>query len=90
MPPMLQELWAEMEHRVTDFIRIAPGIDIFSYNFSGPRVTDHDGAINTNGIEISNNSWGDAVMIPNCSHYGNYESDAPAFDEIITGKYGRK
>lgn len=66
---------------------MAPGSDIFSYYWDNP-ITDHDGAINTYGIEISQNSWGYGVDSSNCWLYGDYASDAPEFDDIVTGLYG--
>jgi len=72
----------------------APGIKIFSYDFSsGFTPSAHNGAINTYGIELSNNSWGhDVALTPynNCNLYGDYSNDAPSFDRIVTGLYGKR
>ncbi len=72
----------------------APGIKIFSYDFSsGFTPSAHNGAINTYGIDLSNNSWGhDVALTPynNCNLYGDYSNDAPSFDKIITGLYGKR
>jgi subtilisin family serine protease len=68
---------------------MAPNADIFSY-FWDFSVSDHNGAINTQGVDLSQNSWGYVVNSGNCSLYGNYSNDAPSYDDIITGLYGRR
>jgi uncharacterized repeat protein (TIGR01451 family) len=71
---------------------MAPGADIFSYKWDN-NLTDHNGAINTYGIELSQNSWGytvDEGAFDNCYLYGNYDYDAPDYDDIITGLYGKR
>lgn len=71
---------------------MAPGADIFSYKWDN-NLTDHNGAINTYGIELSQNSWGytvDEGAFGNCYLYGNYDYDAPDYDDIITGLYGKR
>lgn len=72
----------------------APGVKIFSYDFrSGYTPSAHNVAINTYGIEVSNNSWGHDVALStynNCSLYGDYDNDAFSFDKIITGVYGKR
>ena len=68
----------------------APGADIFSYYWDN-NLTDHNGAINTYGIELSQNSWGytvDEAAYNNCYLYGDYSTDADDYDDIITGRYG--
>ncbi|MEJ2737062.1 MAG: S8 family serine peptidase [Anaerolineae bacterium] len=71
---------------------MAPGADILSYYWDNA-TTDHNGAINTYGIELSQNSWGytvDEAAFGNCYLYGDYDYDAPDYDEIITGLYGKR
>jgi hypothetical protein len=70
---------------------MAPGADIISY-FWDNNLTDHNGAINTHGIELSQNSWGYTVSsgFGNCFLYGDYDADAPDYDSIITGLYGKR
>jgi subtilisin family serine protease len=70
---------------------MAPGADIISYYWDD-NLTDHNGAINTYGIELSQNSWGYTVSsaFGNCFLYGDYDSDAPDYDSIITGLYGKR
>ena len=72
---------------------MAPAADIFSYNWDN-NITDHDGAINTHGIELSQNSWGyvveEAPPYENCDLFGDYMSDSSEYDDIVTGKYGKR
>jgi hypothetical protein len=71
---------------------MAPGADIISYYWDN-NLTDHNGAINTYGIELSQNSWGytvDESWFGNCYLYGDYDYDAPDYDDIITGLYGKR
>lgn len=70
---------------------MAPGAHIFSYYWDN-HLADHNGAINTHDIDLSQNSWGYTVSssFGNCNLYGNYDYDAPDFDDIITGLYGKR
>jgi hypothetical protein len=71
---------------------MAPGADIISYYWDN-NLTDHNDAINTYGIELSQNSWGytvDEGWFDNCYLYGNYDYDAPNYDDIVTGLYGKR
>ena len=70
---------------------MAPGADILSYYWDSP-TTDHDGAINTYGIELSQNSWGYGIsdLYGNCYLYGDYDALAPDYDAIIAGRYGAR
>lgn len=72
---------------------MAPGADIISYYWDN-NLIDHNGAINTYGIELSQNSWGYTIKqawpYQNCYLYGNYDYDAPDYDDIITGRYGKR
>lgn len=52
-------------------------------------VAEVDSAINTYGVDVANNSWVYGVNGSNCSLYGNYSTDAPDFDAVVTGLYGR-
>ncbi|RJP49241.1 MAG: hypothetical protein C4583_12945 [Anaerolineaceae bacterium] len=66
---------------------MAPGADIFSYYWDND-ITDYNDAINTRGIELSQNSWGygvDEAVYNNCSTYGDYFSASRDYDRIITG-----
>ena len=70
---------------------MAPAADIFSYDWNF-NIIEHNGAINTYGIELSQNSWGywveEAPPYENCDLYGDYTSDSREYDDIVTGKYG--
>jgi hypothetical protein len=69
---------------------MAPGADVFSYYWDS-NLSDHNGAINTYGIELSQNSWGytvDEGWLDNCYLFGDYDLDAPDYDDIVTGLYG--
>jgi uncharacterized repeat protein (TIGR01451 family) len=68
---------------------MAPAAVIVSYDFNDP-VPEHDAAINTNGIVLSQNSWGFLIseLIGTCGVYGEYSHSAPEYDRIITGLYG--
>jgi subtilisin family serine protease len=70
---------------------MAPGADIISYYWDN-NLTDHNSGINTYGIELSQNSWGYTIssVFGNCSLYGDYDGDAPDYDSIITGLYGKR
>jgi hypothetical protein len=71
---------------------MATGADIISYYWDN-NLTDHNGAINTYGIELSQNSWGytiGEVWPGNCYLYGDYDGGAPDYDDIITGLYGKR
>ena len=39
---------------------------------------------------MATNSWGWGVGDGNCDLYGDYGSDAPEHDEIITGLHGKR
>jgi hypothetical protein len=65
---------------------MAPSADIISYDWYN-NISEHDGAINTYGIELSQNSWGYAG---GCSGCGLYDWDAPDYDAIVTGSYGER
>lgn len=69
---------------------MAPAATIVSYDFNDP-VPEHDAAINTNGVVLSQNSWGFLLseLIGTCGLYGEYSHLAPEYDRIITGLYGR-
>ncbi len=70
---------------------IAPAADIISY-FWDNSITDHDQAINTYGIKLSQNSWGFDLVGPPAEpeYYGYYGWGAPEYDDIVTGLYGEK
>jgi subtilisin family serine protease len=68
---------------------MAPAARLYSYSLSN-HLSKYAGIINTYGVEITTNSWGNGVSGSNCSIYGDYRFDAPPLDEIITGLHGRR
>ena len=64
---------------------IAPALDILSYDWNNV-IYAHDGAINSYGADLSQNSWGFSY----CSYTGMYDLYAPEYDAIVTGLYGRR
>lgn len=73
---------------------MAPAADIVGYDFAGSTDVEHNGAINTWGIDLSQNSWGyrieQALPFNNCSLYGNYDTLTRNYDRIVTGLYGTR
>lgn len=68
---------------------VAPGTHIFSY-FWDEADEEHRSAIEDNEIQVSQNSWGFRVSSVNCDEYGDYTDDSAAYDEIVTGLFGRR
>jgi len=68
---------------------MAPCADIISYYFDN-NLSDHNGAIHTYGIELSQNSWGYRIDNTRCDKYGYYGWDATGYDWIVTGLYGKR
>jgi len=68
---------------------MAPGARIYSYSYSN-HLAKYAGIVNTYGVEITTNSWGNGVSGSNCAIYGDYRFDAPALDQIVTGLHGRR
>ena len=62
---------------------MADAVSIFSFTAAGTPPEEHQGAIQTNGIDISNNSWG------HNANYGTYRADSVKYDRIVRGQYGR-
>ncbi|MFT5490644.1 MAG: hypothetical protein ACI8V5_000994 [Limisphaerales bacterium] len=70
---------------------MAPRADFVSFDFQGNTVTEHDIPINSQNIEISQNSWGFDVSgsLGNCDLHGDYPSLAANYDQLVTGLFGR-
>ncbi|HDH10830.1 MAG TPA: 6-bladed beta-propeller [Nitrospirae bacterium] len=69
---------------------MAPGVQIISYEWTDP-VDEHNTAINTYGMDISQNSWGywiDEFLFDNCYLYGDYTLEVSEFDSIVKGIFG--
>ena len=64
---------------------MATEAEIFGWSAGGNYLSLYDPAVNTHDIELSTNSWGWGVNGSNCDLYGDYGSDAPEHDELITG-----
>jgi len=70
---------------------VAPEVSIVSYYWDNP--TDaHEAAIQSQGIMLSQNSWGYTVdqQLGNCSLYGTYTLEAEGFDQVVSGIFGRR
>lgn len=70
---------------------VAPGAQIFSYFWDN--ATDaHEGAIKTHGVQLSQNSWSYTVSDAQgtCNLYGEYTTEAAAYDDIIKGLFGTR
>jgi hypothetical protein len=52
-------------------------------------ILEIEDAIQTYDIDLSTNSWVYSVSPVNCSTLGDYGSDAPEFDQIVRGLYGK-
>ncbi len=52
-------------------------------------LAEIDSAIALHDIDVSNHSWTAAVDSTNCALYGDYAADAPEFDAIVRGAYGK-
>lgn len=67
--------------------------DIIGYDFNGTPPSEHNPAINTYGIDNSQNSWGfaiDQALYNNCALVGDYVAYSREYDRIITGLYTRR
>ncbi len=69
---------------------VAPGVHIYSYD-TEQSASEHQDAIRTNHVVISQNSWGVTIdsFFGNCDLYGDYSYNAPEYDGIVNGSlYG--
>jgi len=67
---------------------VAPGAEIVGWGLEDA-IVEIDDAIASWSIDLATNSWVMPVDATNCDDYGDYAFDAPEFDEIVTGIYGR-
>ena len=65
------------------FTGYAYGAELYAHYFSGV-IPAHDVAINTYGIDVSQNSWG----YTSCTIFGAYSIYAADYDDISHGRYG--
>jgi Subtilase family/Carboxypeptidase regulatory-like domain len=72
------------------FRGFATGAQIIGYRFDGIPYSEHNAAINTWGIDASQNSWGFIVNASNCSLFGSYPLESREYDRIVTGAYSRR
>ncbi|MEM7020362.1 MAG: S8 family serine peptidase, partial [Pseudomonadota bacterium] len=69
---------------------IATAAQIYSYDNQGPFFDDHQGAIQTNNIDLSQNSWGGNFTSDTCDTHNIYSLDAQQMDRIVSGEtYGK-
>ena len=70
---------------------MATNVDFFSYNFlvNNLEPEEHDGAINTYGIDLSQNSWGISLGAGS-TLFGDYTSRCVKYDMVVRGVYGRR
>ncbi len=67
---------------------VATGATIWAYE-AFDAVVEVDSAIAMYDIDATTNSWLYPVDSLNCSQYGDYAVDAPEFDAVVTGVYGK-
>ena len=67
---------------------MAPAARLFSYDWNNP-VAEHQDAA-ARGVDLSTNSWVYGASKAGNSCYGAYTYDAPDFDDIVRGRYGRE
>jgi len=64
---------------------MATAVNFYSYSFviDDLEPEEHDNAINTHGIDLSQNSWGTNSFL------GSYRTRSTKYDNIVRGSYGR-
>jgi len=70
---------------------LAPNVNLISYRITDDNdfFNDHNAAINTYRINVSQNSWGFIINSANCDRYGDYTSYSKVVDRIVNGSWGR-
>ena len=65
---------------------LAPSVQILSWD-NVNEIAECNPAINSLGVTISQNSWGVTIgsFYGNCSLFGDYSYDAPAYDGVVNG-----
>lgn len=67
---------------------VAPAAELVAYHVFDA-VLEVDTALVNYDIDLATNSWGYPVDSTNCDRYGDYGSDAPEYDQVVTGIYGK-
>jgi hypothetical protein len=67
---------------------VAPAATLFAWDVEDHLIESFT-AINTYGIDVSTNSWRYPVDDSNCDLFGDYGSDAPEYDAIVRGIFGK-
>ena len=69
---------------------VATNVHFYSYNYTDDdqEPEEHNGAINTYGIDLSQNSWG-LDIVGASSIFGDYDSRSTKYDMVVRGIYGR-
>ncbi len=64
---------------------MATAVNFYSYSIVSDDLEpeEHNNAINTHGIDLSQNSWGKPSFL------GNYRTRSTKYDNIVRGSYGR-
>lgn len=65
---------------------VATAAQIYSYDNQGDFLALHQGAIQTNNADLSQNSWGGNFTSQNCDTHNIYSTDARNMDRIVTGE----
>jgi len=68
---------------------MAPEATLFSWNFSGDVPQEIIDGVEDYDFDLETNSWSWGVNGGSCYLYGDYDSWAPEFDEIVRGSGGR-
>jgi hypothetical protein len=67
---------------------MAPEASLVAFTYDSVLV-ELDPAIALLEIDVSNNSWVYPVSPGNCGDYGDYSGEAPEFDAVVRGAFGR-
>jgi len=68
---------------------MAPEATIITWDFGGDVPEEIFDGSTAFDLDVENNSWAWGVDGGNCSTYGNYDSWAPEFDDLVRGASGR-
>ena len=69
---------------------IATAAQIYSYDNNNLWFESHQGAIQTNNVDLSQNSWGGFFTSATCDTHNVYSLDAQKMERLVTGEsYGK-